>query len=231
METIFLTEKNKEYKVEITYSEYSDNPFKEWDFICPILTFEHKDIFNYSEVMEFIMSKLDDKTIKRNLKNIKLIYDDFSFDKQEIDYCGSIIDYIEYVINDTEKIEKLHEICLLIGIHSKVIYSAGYSQGDYIEGLIVITDEFLKKTGYILTLDNEEIFNYTKDVFNACIWNDIFTATIYKKETYSKKYDSSDEVIQGCDYIEIDSCNNFFGTNHEKSGLMDYVRETINNIE
>lgn len=88
----------------------------------------------------------------------------------------------------------------------------GYNQGDVTLCLVILTDEWLKKTG--ADRDNaKEICQATIDLYSAWAWGDV--------------YGVSEITDPDGNELEDGSCWGFYGSDHEESGLLDHARSII----
>jgi len=200
-------------KLKIWRDTDSMNPFEDWDCNPDLMT-TNKD-YSEGEILTFIQEQATEGKVLYNQKKIACILDlDLDnyteFDKYE--KVEEIKYYFQYA-----NIEQLGELCELFKIPYTQYTSRGYSQGDWSEVLIVLTDSFFKKTG-CKTKDKKEILKGTADLFDNWAWGDVYGFSIVEIQ----------KCNLGCEHEEIiDSCGGFYGDNFEKNGMIDNLPKEL----
>ena len=194
------------------------NPFTEWD--CnPALMYKSNGptITDYSKgsVVEFIREQATEGKIIRHQKTIAKILEidlDYYSDHSKEDKASDL----NYEIKDAN-LEQLGKLCELFKLPYKQYTSKGYSQGDWAEVLIVLTEEFFTRTGCDKK-NSEEILKGTATLFDQWAWGDVYGFTVVEVSTCDLECEHEEDT---------DSCGGFFGDNFEENGMMEYVPEEL----
>lgn len=199
----------KGYKIDISHSDFNENPFKEWEGNVPLMYKSGSNAEDYSNgnIISFISGKMTDNQIIHHQKAIAEIfeidlqyYKDYNFDTAEK------ISEIRTAIEDFDKYSQLADFCELAKIKHLQTNSTGYSQGDYAHIFICETPEFFKETG--CTELTEEMMESGAELWGHWAWGDVYSFSI-ENGSFS------------------DSCGGFYGTDHDKSGLMEHAKDAI----
>ena len=202
-------EEYKGYTIKAWHDTDAENPFENWDCNLPTMSTYDRYVNDYSkgDINEYLKYILTDNQIIRHQKAIAEIFEidlDY-FKEQEFSKDDKISD-IRHEIGNSKDFDALALICEL----SKTPYlnsnSRGYSQGDYSDVFICYTENFEKVTGCTKKQTDEDSLQSTLNLFSAWAWGDVYGFEIEEIE---------------------DSCGGFYGDDHEKSGLLEHARETI----
>ena len=128
----------------------------------------------------------------------------------------------------TDRIELLAEVYEWLGMPAVITSASGYSQGDYIEGLLVATPEWRKEVGNESLSDEQvrESLRSDFDTYAAYAFGDVYGWVLTEHNPDHSpdawwdgvavfQHDGEAKYPDG----EIDSCWGFYGNNHAKSGL------------
>jgi hypothetical protein len=216
-------------KIKIWRDECPSNPFTDWD--CePNLMWEggrnYGQDYSKGEIAKFIAYFPSDGQIIKHQK--QLAYElgiDLEYFKQMGFSKDDKISDIRSAIRDASLAE-LVTVCELFKIPHTQYTSTGYSQGDWADVLIVLTDEFFERTGCDKK-NSDSILEGTANLFNAYMWGDVFGYTIYEGREMvklsRKDFESGtcDNVENEIDWEVTDSCGGFYGTNFLTNGILD----------
>jgi len=215
METI---ENNKTLELEIWRDESPMNPFTDWDcepdLMCKGNRY-HKD-FSDGAIVDYIRDRATHNLIIRHQKKIADIlglnleyYVDYTTEQK--------VDEINYEIRDAD-IDMLCELCELFKIPYKQYTSRGYSQGDWLDVLIVLTDEFFERTGCDRK-HSESILEGTAKLFDNWAWGDVYGFSVVEINRC--------ECCSNDDREVVDSCGGFYGSDFEENGMLEYVPDEL----
>lgn len=222
-------------KIEIWRNESPENPFTSWD--CePDLMWgggrNYGEDYSKGKIAEFIAGFPSDGQI---IKHQQKLADILEIDLEYFKVCGhSKEDKISDIRNEilNAYMGDLVKICELFKIPHKSYTSSGYSQGDWADVLIVLTDEFFERTGCDRK-NSDSILEGTANLFNAYMWGDVFGYTIYEGREMVK-LSSKDFESGNCDNVErlieweaTDSCGGFYGRNFLTNGILDELDEEL----
>ena len=142
------------------------------------------------------------------IRHQKKIFDILEIDPDDMkDYTpGEKVWEIRHTIESCEDFDQLADLCELFKIPYLNTCSQGYGQGDYADIFICHTAKFEKQTG--CTDTSEKSMQGSADLWGYWAWGDVYGFNI-EAEGFG------------------DSCFGFYGDNHEKSGLLDMARESI----
>lgn len=203
--------------LEIWHDGDAMNPFTDWDCEPCVMTYadRHENDYSKGEIMDHIRDKATEGMVIRHQKRIAEILD------LDLDYYDGWTkeekaSELNYEIRSAN-IEQLGELCEVLRIPYKQYTSHGYSQGDWCEVLIVLTDGFFERTG-CERKNSESILDGTKELFDNWAWGDVFGFSIVEISTCDHGHKHKDVV---------DSCGGFYGTDFENNGMMDYVPEEL----
>ena len=128
----------------------------------------------------------------------------------------------------TDRIELLAEVYEWLGMPAVITSASGYSQGDYIEGLLVATPEWRKEVGNESLSDEQvrESLRSDFDTYAAYAFGDVYgwVLTEHNPDHSPDAWWGDVAVFQHDGETkypddEIDSCWGYYGANHAKSGL------------
>lgn len=126
-------------------------------------------------------------------------------------------DAIGNMVSDSERLETLATIYRVIGWPVLCTSTSGYSQGDYIELLFVVTPTFRKATGNTGAHNTDsywlESMNGARDLFGAWAWGDVYGY-----------------MIDNADGETLGACFGYYGTDFDKSGLSESALDMCNHI-
>lgn len=213
------------FKIEVFHDNHAENPFEEWDCNPPITVNYSRDTKEYQkyDILIEIENKLTKGMISKHLHKIVAILE---FDLEFTKVYGYTVeernDAIRSEINNLD-LEDLAKLCDILKIPYEFYTSKGYSQSDWADVLIVLTEDFFKKTG-ANPKDSEAILKSTSKLFDQWAWGDVYGFTLYEKVNFTKTYENGQKV-ESFEWKEIDSCTGFYGREWEENGLMDYIPE------
>tara|TARA_R110002020_G_scaffold34910_2_gene105877 strand:- start:365 stop:1162 length:798 start_codon:yes stop_codon:yes gene_type:complete len=217
----------KNHTINIINDNYPENPFTDWDCNPSIIFNYDRQLTSYGNIDSDYLPALTKQEIKKNIPAIKDIFD--IEDKRSLliilecneysarhnydnatDYVNDCLTQFYGSSNNSDKLDILYAIYTMKGIICLNGSSQGYCQGDHVDILVIADSDFLKATG--ATIDSESDLQYAIDLYGAWAWGDVYG------------YDISDS---NGDDIPDNSCWGFYGDNHEKSGLLDNAKSSI----
>lgn len=214
----------KGHTIEIEIDHSPENPFEEWDCLPPLLVAYDGNLREYGEGgFSDDLPELTREEVKNNLAAILALLEDYptlwaikdethGYDGYELDN-ESVLSKINSLLQSLyseatlsfrfgkycEKLTILSEVLTIKGVDHLLSESRGYSQGDYVE-VLVISDE------------EGQNLQPTVDLYNSWAWGDVYGYNV---------------EIENQDGDNIESCWDFYGDDHEKSGLLDHARDAI----
>lgn len=235
------------YKVNIAQDEGPENPFEAWDCEPPIITYyggRHgyaKAYCDAPETMREILHLLPTQTWERGAR-VKF-FNEIMLGKfgikevaGEIRRYGNTFEAISDLLTAEygnkpegwrgaqEWMEAVESLLKLAGIPCLYDQSNGYNQGDSTLVLVILTPEWLKKAGFEAMPDNaDEIMQSAVDLYSAWAWGDVYGISSI---TAPGPIDGDGDETEG-EEIEDGSVWGFYGSDHEKSGLLESARESI----
>lgn len=226
------TETYKNYTVSIDQDISPENPFEAWDCEPPLLAYyggRHEDFKSYSgpESLADIVRMLPPECWERG-ERVKLIceYLDCSlkeFSEALAEY-GSIQGAFIELLSEKhgskpsdwrsarEWFDVAESLLNRAGIICHNAQSNGYSQGDSTLVLVIATPEWIGDVG-IAPENVQSACESAFDLYSAWAWGDVYGIT-------SITDPEGNELEEG-------SVWGFYGSDHEKSGLMDSARASI----
>jgi len=201
------TEIYKGYEIEIDNTDYAENPFEQWDGNVPLISKHGDGGTDYSKgnINSYLETFFTDNQIVRHQKKIAEIFNidlqyfkDYEFSKDDK------ISDIRSAIYESNDFKELEEFCQLAKIPHLRTSRNGYSQGDWSELFICETPQFLEETG--CTSLTDEMMKAGADLYGFWAFGDVYSFNIPAIE---------------------DACSGFYGTDHEKSGLMEEAKSSI----
>jgi hypothetical protein len=218
------TKEGKVLKLVISQCDAHENPFKEWDGM-PELWYNagrnNETDISEGKISEFIRKMATDGKIIRYQKQICEILDlDHDWYKECQFTKDQKISELSYEIGRADFNQAI-ELCELFKIPYLNYTSRGYSQGDWADVLMVLTDDFFERTG-CERKNSEEILNGSKETFNAWAWGDIYSFEVLELKKC--------ECCENIDEEHVDSCGGFYGDNFETNGMKDYIPEELHKV-
>lgn len=164
-----------------------------------------------------------DGTIPIIVKSDRYVSKEYQY-KEIIEFLSEKLDLSNCDLNDFNVIV---DLCKKANLNYSLHSSKGYSQGDFVEVLFVITDKFLKETGLSFeeTL-RENFFDPSQDLFDDWAWGNIYEFILYEKKEFKKVYPDG-KIVESFEWDQIDSCGGFYGENIDENGIMDHLPEEI----
>ena len=220
-------------RIKIWHDSNASCPFEDWD--CePDLMYEggrhnHKD-FSDGNIARAICDKATTSTIIRHqnrLADILEINLEYFADHSKDEKVDGFL--VEMRIAN---LEQLAQLCELFKIPYSQHTSNGYSQGDWADVLIVLTDDFFEKSG-CNRKHSEEILKGTAKLFDQWAWGDVYGFTIEECTEYVKiprdKFNNGDFDDPETEEIweSVDSCGGFFGDDWMTNGMTDQIEDEL----
>lgn len=214
---ILETIEYKGHDINIYYDELAENPFTAFDGEPDLIAYFDRGSTVHGDISPDYLPALTREQIKANIKTIL-----------ELTECKSLLDLIsEYAYNghdyintadavndslqecysqqyESDKLSFLSEVLTMAGIVNLKTTVTGYAQGQWADLLIVASDSFKQRTG--ATIDKPEQLQSSADLYQSWAFGDC----------YGYQVESIDE-----------SCWGFYGSDHEKSGLLEYAKNAI----
>lgn len=237
------------YKLEIWHqSDFSENPFETWDGQSDLRVEYCRGIGDYSgrntNVLDIIVNKFNDNynLIIRHQKRLNEILGDcLDYAKQHLNVkkltrdetINTIIDSIQE--SDSIKNEVLEQLCEIVKIPHRLFRSSGTSQGDAVDVLAVLSDEFFNSTG-CKRRDSEIILDATEKLFEQWHNGEVFGFTIYEREDFVKipkgdfdkqNFDNAESEIE---WKQTDSCGGFYGDDFSTNGMCEHLPKELHEV-
>lgn len=218
------------YSVTVEQDDFASNPFKEYDCEPPTLTY-YEGLKSYGDVPSVydLVYQIPDEYFSR-VKRVSFIRGNLnislrSFVENMRDNGDSIRDAFARELLDmnpqpdyrswrtaTDYFEMLEWLCKLAGVPACYEQSNGYSQGDSALVMAFATKEWVEKSG----APEESLHEQCKgacDLYSAWAWGDVYgIASITDPDG---------------EELEYGSVCGFYGSDHEKSGLLESARNSI----
>lgn len=209
------------------------NPFVEIDGNPPIMYEGARGIkseYPDSEIKEFITSKATDKLVIKHQEEIAEILE-INLD----DYIDvTIDDKISDIVSEIYKanLKQLAKLCKVFKILHINWISKGYSQSDWLDVLVVLTDNFFETTG-CSRKKYKSILKETQDLLDAWAWGDVYGFILEECKVYKKvlasEFDAGnfEDVGEEEEWEEIDSCWGFYGDKWMENGMSDHIPKEL----
>jgi len=225
-----------EYKISIHHDDCAANPFKDWDCEPPIICGSYDrhisnitvyDSYDSDLVCSSYLPNLTRGEIKENLHKVIEVLgkeslwrglNDFhpitrkSYQGNAIYAINDALNYAYECLPMSEQLDLYSEFLTIKGIINLRSYSSGYSQGDYLEVLIIASPEYEKSLG--ITITKPEELESSLDLFSNWAWGNCYGYVIEKINRCDK-----------CDaeHLEAeDSCYGFYG-DIEENGMLENI--------
>lgn len=233
----------KGLRLRAVHDEDASNPIEDQDGHWPMLTYSgrHASIMGYDEKVHGVMvdAPLDRFTDEHLIHDQKAIAEALGcdpyaeFECRWIRHADALRQFFEDAIGDiydSKKLDTYAELYELLGIPYLSTTSRGYCQGDQGELLIVATPEAQKQLRsqpadmddetWAKTLQ-EDMQNQAK-LYDAWAWGDVYGYVIERQRDYLFA-DEEDETDS--EWVEVDACWGFYGSDFDWSGLEDAAIE------
>lgn len=208
------------YRIKIWQDEFAECPFESWD--CePDLMYEsgRNNVRDFSDgnIVEFIKHTPSNGQIIKHQKQLCEILDiDHEYLCERELTKDEKADEIRWEITTSLSVNQLVLLCELFKIPHLNHSSTGYSQGDWADVLIVLTDDFYEKTGCDKR-NASKILEGTAKLFDAWAWGDVYGFTVEKavemvrltREDFNNG--KFEEVLDDLEWEDSDSCGGFYG--------------------
>ena len=224
------------YSVEVWHDEGADCPYEAWEGNSPAIWMSLRG--NFTEYggasLESFFDRVSGAWVSRNWRKIARILDltESEHDKaarEQKNYSGDTLTaarstvFIDTLHNmraeswgrGIDYLTALRALYRLGGIPAETFQRNGYSQGDSVYGLIVMTPEWAEQVGAPhagpgkpdLTSCDKDMKGQADD-YGAWVWGDVYGFTV------------GDE-----------SCGGFYGSNPMDSGIADAIAQTANSVQ
>lgn len=210
-------------RIKIWRDNYPANPFKEWDCEPDVMTYYDRGVTDYSDgsIVEHIKYTPSNNQLIRHQQRLSEILEfDLDWINQKDLTKDEKADEIRWEISSSCSIKQLSELCELFKIAHLSYTSKGYSQGDWSDVLIVLTDDFYSKTG-CNPKDADRILKGAQKLYDAWAWGDVygFTVETCKPMVKLSREDFNagkfEEVEDDEEWEDGDSCGGFYGEDIE----------------
>lgn len=214
------TIKYKGYTIEVIQDTDPVNPFEEWDGLFPIIVKGNRYTKDYSngDIERYLVNYLTDNQLSYKMNKILsfigMSKEDFDLDYPIEDFTkgnakSGRADYLRDLISEhiNGDLGAMAEYCAELNIKHYYSTSRGYCQSSWADVFVCWTPEFSKITGLSYTKATIEDMKGTFDIYGYWAWGDVYGWNV--KET-------------------DDSCWGYYGDDHEKSGLLEAAKDSIN---
>jgi hypothetical protein len=213
------------HTLKILHDDSPKNPWIDWDCEPPLFTQGNNGYWKFTYNFEWytspiraILSTLSDNQLARKQKEFaKPPFGIDTTEKREWYTTGEFIrESITYLSDDVEYIQTL---CELYNIPHLQWTSCGHSQSDWLECILVLTPEYIKKTG-IKPKQYNDTLTASRKLFDAYIWWDVYGYQLTKHIPLTRPDGTLSTETEA--HI-VDSCWWFYGDdwlNEIKSNLL-----------
>lgn len=221
------------YRFKITHDNFPTNPFKDWDCGPPLMSLYERRRTDYGKgsIQNEIKEKLTQNIVKFHQNKLAEILE------VDISDCESLDEKVNDIIDEIDKasMKNLGKICEILKMPYFYGSSRGYSQGDYSEVLIVLTQEFFEKTGCD-PKNADEILKGTKKLYDNWAWGDVYQIRVEKEiklvQIPSEDFDKGDfttnaQKISKWESDEHGCCSGFYGDDWSENGIFEDVPDEI----
>lgn len=209
------------------------NPWTDWDCEPPLMYEGGRGVFpkDYSDgdIREFIVEKVCENFDEHKDELCRITGVDLEWHEESDD--DELLDCVCDAIT-TNDMQMLAELCELISIPHKSYTSTGYSQGDWLDVLIVLTEKWFDTVGANRE-NTESILKSSAELFDQYMWGDVYGFILEECKSYAKipaeefKYGSTDNVEFEEEWEEIDSCWGFYGDKWMENGMSDHIPKEL----
>lgn len=220
------------YKIEIHHDQFARYPWEDVESYIPLMYKYGRDSItdlSNGSIYDFVERSVSDQNILDSVNEIENLFGyDFDFNFNSDDSDDDKLNIINDAIYDfiRESISNLAAYCELFNIkHFSSVYR-GYSQGDYADVILVPTLKHCKLVGIEYSDITDGRMHSDFELFENWANGDVYGFKVFEKVNFTKTY-ANGTIEQDFEFKEIDSCWGFYGTDHEKSGLIDYVLDCI----
>jgi hypothetical protein len=209
----------KGYDIKIVHHDNPENPMTSWDGHAPMIVVSGRDVWDYpSDALKDIIREIEAKYKAEHWEAMKKAldieddpteWDGHGYGNQEdyqADLVGEALGGLS--VNLSGDYDALVDALDTVGIPHVNGCTRGYSQGDYADCLVVMTDAFFEETGCDRK-NSEEIGEQQIKLYGYWAWGDVYGY-----------------VVEDPMSTDSDSCCGFYG-DHDESGLMDTAKEWI----
>lgn len=219
--------------LKIIHDDCPENPIEVFDGNYPTMTGGNSRMisedYSNGDIDDFLTSYLTlNQITKHQTKILNLI--DVSKVEFNLDYPlgewtkKERADVLDSRLNEwiCESIDNRIAFCEVFNIKHYSGTSQGYSQGDWNNVFICWTPEFSKLNGVTYENVTETDMKDTFDLYGYWAWGDCYGFKLIEK--------TECDCCGGTNENDIDSCWEFFGSDHFKSGLADHVRSHFEDL-
>lgn len=215
----YQTTEYRGYTIDIDYDQDAECPWHSWDGCTPLLAYTSDGVRPYGDIPTGVpeLTRGDLQTVLSAEKMLEYTTGYTTWQKLREDWptwhSPSMLDAYQLAVehyfdglSNTDKLDLLHTIYHDVkGWPAYLCARNGYYQRDWAELLIVCTPEFAKAMGIKGPVSIDSLKGEA-DLWAAWAYGDVY----------------------GYNIEEIDdSCWGFYGSDHDKSGLMEYATNAI----
>jgi hypothetical protein len=240
---------NQQYRAIKQYEDNPDNPWEAWCCQPPVVGYGGRN-YNYRSGGADNPPSLTYSQIMRNHREIERLIKDTHRDNYWTDSEADEFNLLEYLLGDkpveiggyvytvedlvaevideylsgsmdSEMLDRMEEVWEWADVRTWRDTLVGYSQGDWIDTLLVATPEWVEKSkGDSHTPDAviDQALENAATVFGAYMFGDVYGVTV------EKLISNGDDDAE---WEEVESCWGFYGYNDETSGLAQFVRGAV----
>ncbi len=238
----------KGFRIEVAQDENAENPVDDWDGEPPLMAHggsRHGRTTSYNgapedwrDLVELLPASCFDRIRRVDLvKQIfvtpeKMSLKEFAGIVRDLggDVRGALVEALNDCFNESpsgwrdaiEWMETAETLLTFAGIPCLQTQSNGHSQGDTALLLVIATPEWLALTG-VKPEDAKAQLEGTAELYGAWAWGDVYGVS---RITAPVTPEEAEDGTEGRE-IEDGACWGFYGRDHEKSGLMEHARTSI----
>lgn len=206
----------KGMKIVIKHDPSATEPHKDGDYMPPMAIKAGRNYGNaeYLDALEDIRPtdgqyKRHKKALIAAMVNAGRMHMDDVEQRSAIDTRYAFDDAMYYAHKEYD-LDALEAVAEILGFPCLNTCSHGYSQGDYADILVVYTPAYLQNVGLKAKKVTEGMMQGDVDTWSAWAWGDVYGYYVEDKDG---------------DFV--DSCAGFYGSDHEKNGLLQYAKDAI----
>ena len=202
----------KGHKINITQSDFIENPFENWDGLPCIVVESRNSNYegNKDSVLNYLVKYLTDNQVIYHQKKLLELggesVENFNIEYPLKDYSkGERVESLRYLLSTflADSISNMVKFCEIFKIDHYSETSKGYSQSDWYDVLLIDIDQDVDYPNGVDTY-----FESAFDLFTAWCWGDVYQYRI--------------------DGLTSDCYGVFYGSDHMESGLLESAKEAIN---
>ena len=219
------------YTLKIYHDDCAETPWTSWDCLPPLFTEWWRDFWDheYNLSVSILIDLIPESKLNKNILELFWLDQKENYPIYREDYnkkSDFVLDSLRHHVDNT--VENIEGLARYLKFPYYSWTSTGYSQGDRIDCILVMTPDYAKTVGInrkkFVNISEQENIKFLKKeskLFDAWAWGDVYGYRLIENvPLYHADWTLSEETEEK----EIDSCWWFYGDDW-LAGIKNHIPE------